>query len=49
MSFEPPTAKARIWFGLRVTGHPTRQAPPNQVRFGVPNLIRATGNSRPVA
>jgi hypothetical protein len=24
----------------------TRQAPPNQVRVGVPNLIRATGDSR---
>ena len=24
-----------IWFGLRVTRHPTRQVPPNQVRFGV--------------
>src|SRR5258705_5754422 len=26
-----------------------RQAPPNQVRLSVPNLIRATGVSRPVA
>jgi hypothetical protein len=25
----------------------TRRAPPNQVRFGVPNLIRATDDSRP--
>jgi hypothetical protein len=26
-----------------------RRAPPNQVRFGVPNLIRATGDSRLLA
>jgi hypothetical protein len=26
-----------------------RQAPPNQVRLGVPNLIRATRDSRSIA
>jgi hypothetical protein len=46
--FRLARARARIWFGLCVTGHSTRQAPPNQVRFGVPNLIRATGDGRPV-
>jgi len=37
----PPSARARIWFGLCVTGHPDARAPPNQVRLGGPNLIRA--------
>ena len=55
-SVGPLSARARIWFGLRVIGQPTRQAPPNQVRFGVPaaqrqdpNLIRATEESRLIA
>jgi hypothetical protein len=48
VSLGPPSAKARIWFGLHVTSDPTRQVPPNQVRFGVPNLIRATEDTRPV-
>jgi hypothetical protein len=46
-SFRPPGARARIWFGLQGTGNPTRHVPPNQVRFGVPNLIRATNDNRP--
>jgi len=49
VSFAVPSATARIWFGQHVTSDPTRQAPPNQVRFGVSNLIRAAGDSRPVA
>jgi hypothetical protein len=47
MSFGPPGTKARIWFGLHATG--AADAPGSAESGSVPNLIRATRDSRPVA
>jgi hypothetical protein len=44
-SFRPPDARDRIWFGLYVTG--VADAPGAAESGSVPNLIRATGDSRP--